>query len=198
MKCAIEGCEKDVFAKGWCSKHYSANRKYGDPLAVKQIQNHGKTVEERFFLSVDTSGDGCWEWQAGRDTNGYGRLNIKGKPMLAHRVSWAIHCYAITPDLLVLHKCDNPPCVNPKHLFLGNSAINNADKIAKGRDRYGISQGSKHGCAKLNEDQVREIRASADKRIHLAARYGVSRRQIADIQNNKVWRHILPDKEHSK
>lgn len=190
--CSVEGCEKRHHAKGYCSGHLHKLVKYGDPTVSKQKQIHGATITERFLAYLgERPSEGCWEWQGYRDPNGYGRLNIDGKPMLAHRLSWELHCAPVPEGLSVLHKCDNPPCVNPYHLFIGTQLANIADMHRKGRARQGVSRGSEHGCAKLSEDQVREIRASADKRINLASRYGVSRRQMADIQNGKSWRHIL-------
>lgn len=92
---------------------------------------------DRFWNKVDRSGD-CWTWQGSRDRKGYGRVSVNQRPVLAHRFSWTLSHGPIPDGLCVLHKCDNPPCVNPEHLFLGTIADNNRDMVAKGRHaRYG-------------------------------------------------------------
>ena len=189
-KCSIEGCGKKVLGRGWCAAHYSKWRKYGDPETVRQEQRHGISLSERFWMNVRTGGD-CWEWLGYRDPNGYGRLNVNGKPALAHRLSWELeHRVKLTPGQHVLHKCDNPACVRPSHLMDGDHAMNMADKMSKGRHVYGVSKGAAHGGAKLTENDVLEIRASSDTGVSLASRYGVSPTQISDIRNRRSWKHI--------
>lgn len=192
--CSVKGCKNKVLSRGWCAKHYARWRKYGDPLELKQKQLHGFTVEQRFWVNVNKTGK-CWEWTGAPDRNGYGRLNIDGVPVLAHRISWELHNGKITSAEHVLHKCDNPKCVRPRHLFLGDQAANNADMIAKKRFRPGVSKGEMHGCAKLTDAQALEIRKSAERGVDLAARYGVTTTTIYDIKNGKIWRHLPPNIE---
>lgn len=93
-------------------------------------------LADRFWPRVDTSGgpDACWEWTRGRDPHGYGRFATPNSD-LAHRASWELHNGPIPAGLNVLHHCDNPPCVNPRHLFLGTQKDNVDDMVAKGRAR---------------------------------------------------------------
>jgi hypothetical protein len=90
----------------------------------------------RFWARV-AKGDGCWSWTGGTNRNGYGTLHMGGhtirKPWRAHRFSWVLHNGPIPDGLWVLHKCDNPPCCNPAHLFLGDRRANMLDAAAKGR-----------------------------------------------------------------
>lgn len=96
-------------------------------------------LTERIWSRIDTTGgdDACWEWTAGRWTRfGYGRLKYHGVDYRAHRLVWAQLRGPIPHGLCVLHQCDNPPCCNPAHLFLGTKADNTADMMAKGRGRW--------------------------------------------------------------
>ena len=154
-------------------------------------------LAQRFWAKVDTSGK-CWLWTSNTDSHGYGQIAMPGPPPRvpspAHRVSWELHNGPIPEGMNVLHRCDNPPCVRPEHLFLGTRADNMADKMAKGR--YGNPlhhRGSAHPAAILNEDAVRTIRAlfaNGTRQIDLAAQYGMSPQQIFAIVRRKSWTHI--------
>jgi len=77
---------------------------------------------------------GCWEWTGSRNEKGYGRFNAGGhSPIGAHRYAWQLAYGPVPPGRMVLHECDNPPCVNAAHLFLGTAADNMTDMVAKGR-----------------------------------------------------------------
>lgn len=114
---------------------------------------------------------------------------------LAHRVAFALASGSPVPnDLCVLHRCDNPPCCNPKHLFLGDRNDNYIDMVAKGRRRSVNHRGSKHGMAKLTEAQVIELRAdyAAKKatQMQLAAKYRISQTSVSDIILRRKWNHV--------
>lgn len=193
MKCSAEGCEKEVMGRGLCSMHYARMRKYGDLNTVKKPQIHGATVKERYEHYV-VKGSGCWDWSGSKDVRGYGRLNVNNVPELVHRLSWAFHCGPIPEGEQVLHKCDNPPCSNPEHLFLGNHADNVADMWSKGRARPKVHHGQEHGMAKLTDEQIYEIRESVGPSHITAEKYGMSGRQVRAIRNRESWKH-LPERQ---
>ena len=111
-----------------------------------------KTQEDRFWSFVNKT-DGCWLWTGSTNRKGYGQMSQgrRGlRPLHAHRLSWMIHFGEISSGMCVLHRCDNPPCVRPDHLFLGTIADNDADRDAKGR----TMRGSNHTFAKLSDTMV--------------------------------------------
>ena len=100
-------------------------------------------MTERFWENVSKT-ETCWVWIGHRKETNYGVISEgkrKGRPKSAHRYSWEIHNGPIPEGLCVLHRCDNPPCVNPEHLFLGTLADNAQDMLAKGRGRWGPNRG---------------------------------------------------------
>jgi hypothetical protein len=90
----------------------------------------------RFLDRLVDGPNGCWEWTMARNRAGYGEFCSDRRVLLAHRWMWEFMHGPIPPKVCVLHRCDNPPCVNPSHLFLGTRAGNARDMIAKGRDRF--------------------------------------------------------------
>lgn len=158
---------------------------------------------ERFWCKVDKkSDDECWNWIAGKSAYGYGQFSIKNKIYGAHRISYIIHNGEIPEDdpyhgYCICHKCDNPSCVNPAHLFIGTTKENIQDMVNKGRLRWVIpeTKGEKNGQHKLSEEQVREIR---EKYIpykysvyKLAKEYNVSKSTIGYVVTYKRWQHLL-------
>jgi len=134
-RCSFSGCAQPHEALGYCHLHVRRWRTRGDPTVGRCWRG---TAAERFWSKVDKSGgpDACWLWTAGRDKAGYGRFNLDGHTiMAASRAGWILTFGPVPEGLSVLHHCDNPPCVNLTHLFLGTDAINAADKVAKGRAR---------------------------------------------------------------
>ena len=150
---------------------------------------------ERFWTKVDRSGE-CWEWLSTKNPKGYGRFSVTVSPATprqhwysAHRLAWSWENESETGELCVCHRCDNPGCVNPAHLFLGTDLDNARDRDAKGRRLAPI--GEANGRAKLTAAEVESIRAefaAARPRAELALQYGVSRKSIDDIIARRTWK----------
>lgn len=165
-------------------------RKRGPP---KKRGAKPKPVAERFWPKVDQRGgdvDQCWPWIAGRWPTGYGQFFMPGRGpvnnrVYAHRIAYELHYGPIPKGLFVLHRCDNRPCCNPTHLWLGTIGDNNRDRGAKGRTAD--QRGQANGNAKLTDEQVAEIRArytaARGQQSALAREFGVGQPQIWRIVN---------------
>ncbi|AUR85686.1 homeodomain-like protein [Vibrio phage 1.079.O._10N.286.45.E9] len=133
----------------------------------------------------------CWEVEP-TARGGYGKISMLGKTMLYHRASFELHVGKIPDGMMVCHKCDNPRCVNPIHLFIGTAKDNMDDKIAKGR-HVGAKKGSNHHGAKLVEWQVKEIKNllnTGESQYKIAEMYGVSQTSINNIKTGKRWKYV--------
>lgn len=131
--------------------------------------------------------DECWIWVGGFTPSGYARIWWDGKSRRANRVAWFLH-YGVWPTLYVLHKCDNPKCVNINHLFLGTALDNMKDRDSKLRQLHG----ERNPHAKLNEDTVKYIRSTykGEEYLELSEIYGVTRESISNIIRRKTWKFI--------
>lgn len=140
---------------------------------------------------------GCWNCRDVNKTHGYGQVKINYKNWRAHRASWTAFKGPIPKGVLVLHKCDNRPCCNPKHLYLGNNSKNVQDMYE--RDRANPAQGSRHGLSKLTDKSVTEIfhlvSSLGFKQSQVAKKYRVTASVISRIMNGKTWTHLnlVPD-----
>jgi len=144
-----------------------------------------ETVSDRLKRGSKEGENDCRNWISARAGH-YGAVQINGIKYRAHRLAWINAHGAVPPGFHVLHKCDNPRCINLDHLWLGTDADNHADKKQKGR----ALRGEQIRQARLNAEQVLEIRKSAPTIKKMAARYGVSRETIRKIRNRLTWRHI--------
>ncbi|MGY4614787.1 DNA-binding CsgD family transcriptional regulator [Bradyrhizobium sp. USDA 4472] len=151
------------------------------------MTGHGG-LKTRLLAKAHAASNGCWEWQARKDADGYGRIwvNSRVRSGAAHRVSYEVHCGAIPEGMHVLHRCDNRACINPDHLFLGTNFDNMADRNSKGRQRRGAG----HGRAKLSEADVSAIRSSGASGVEIAARFGMSESQVSRIRKGSNWKCV--------
>lgn len=166
-----------------------------------------QSTHERFWSKVDKSGE-CWLWTGTVNGKGYGSLYFNGKVEGTHRVSFALTNGPIPPGLIVCHRCDNPPCVRPEHLFLGTYSENALDCSAKGRANGAARAhyGEDHGRAKVTWDVVREIRRRHPRPpgrgknkggvllSDTAREFGLSSGQLSAIVAKRSWREeVMPN-----
>lgn len=167
-----------------------------------------RSIASRFWRKVDKNGPvpshaialgPCWLWTGGKDPKGYGQLRANGKRgrlLKAHRVSWSMHNGRLTDWMLVLHRCDNPSCVRPDHLFVGSQRDNVQDAARKGRLVFQahpekVRRGEQASAAKLTRaqvDEVHELSFEGATQVALARRFGVSQAAISALLLGKTYR----------
>jgi hypothetical protein len=163
--------------------------------------------------------DECWEWRASTNSYGYGKFGIVGRVLGAHRIAWELSHGPVPEGQCVLHRCDNPPCCNPAHLFLGTQADNMRDCKAKGRNPHGERHGSHlhperrargersgaytmpdrrvrgeaNGQSKIEADDVCAILAlwhGGMLQGDIGERFGICQQEVSNIVSGKAWRHV--------
>ncbi len=170
----------------------------GEAFAVSAAKHTTRPAisKSELMAKVSVAANGCWEWTGATTmSGGYGRLRASDR---AHRVSWEIHRGPIPAGLYVLHHCDNPPCVNPEHLFLGTHADNVRDMVEKGRNIQRahpekLARGERVNTARLTVERVLEIlRKHREGRSmwSLAKEYGVAPCAVQKIVHGKAWKHV--------
>ena len=155
-------------------------------LTDKQAQEEYSALVNIFLSKIDKSGE-CHLWTGSKSSAGYGVITRKFTRVQAHRFSWEFHNKTKIPcGLFVLHKCDNPICVNPKHLFVGGHQENVNDMIDRNRKKS-------HGKLILNVDQVKEIKELLNKGVpsnEIAKRFNTSPNSISRIKTGRNWKNI--------
>lgn len=144
---------------------------------------------DNFWDGFEESGD-CWIWRRALYPSGYGLIRFRGACWPTHRLAWALAIGPIPFGLWVLHHCDNRPCGNPDHLFLGTNQDNVNDMVSKGRSRHDGHPGERHWAAKLNTQLVQQIRQLHDQGHtfqELSAQFGVGPTTVSRVTRKKLW-----------
>lgn len=161
---------------------------------TRRKYNTMPSVDELLRFTRPAQG-GCMEWTRCRDDFGYGMITVFGKSLRAHRLMFRLYSgEVIPPGICVCHNCDNPRCINPKHLFLGTKRDNMEDCVAKRR----IAHGKRIGASKLNRSQAEEIlRASLgrfDRRKgEFARKFGISVRAVTALSKGESWKYLYAE-----
>jgi hypothetical protein len=158
---------------------------------IELTEQDWKNISIRFWKKVDIVDclDSCWEWKRGKDKDGYGHFSILGTGYGSHRIAYQLHnkIIIVSSSICVLHKCDNPPCCNPHHLWLGRQLDNAIDMMNKGR--FTFYYGKYNGGAKYTHAQIKLIRrlwiTGNYTLVELGELVGISKSQVFNIVHQK-------------
>jgi hypothetical protein len=199
--CCVEGCGKETYHKGL--------RKRGDGVSSKYCRVHYRWItergtlepgskarlplEQRFWRKVEIKGeDECWMWLGGKNPKGYGGIGaggVDGKRVLAHRLSYQMFYGPIPKGAMILHECDNPSCVNPRHLRHGTGSENIKEAYDKGRKFVPCNFGENNPRSKLTLEQAKFIKSNpqlGNKQI--ADMFGLSPNCIRGVRIGRTWK----------
>ena len=170
--------------------------KHNATMHIKPIPLLSDSDLERFWAKVDVRSDNeCWPWIAALEGHGYGAFMMPGNSVFrAHRLAAHLMLGPIPVGMHVCHKCDNPPCCNPSHLFFGTRFDNFQDCSKKGRtclQRYPhLARGASNNAAKLTVEQVMQIRMKTESITKTASRFSISVTHVKSIRSGKSWSHL--------
>jgi hypothetical protein len=185
-------CGKRVNARGLCDTHYKQHKRAGT-LPDRTRTAHLEINDRIKHLSIVDNITGCHVWIGTVDSHGYGRISFKHKNWLVHRLSYILKYGEIPDGVKACHKCDNPLCINPDHLFLGTQAENMDDMFSKGRGAVGAA----YKRSELTDELVLRIKIDKRTQLEIAKDYGVSRTNISAIKTGRAWSHVKVNEEKS-
>lgn len=176
------------FCECGCGEEINILKKYYHGKIPKRKRYHTYEAESvRFWKKVEKNDDDCWIWQGEKTTHGYGFFRLEGrkntrKRIMAHRKAYMLTYGKFDDSLLVCHKCDNPPCVRPDHLFLGTDQDNNTDKMIKRRAAKALTEKDVLEIVKLVK--------SGKSMLSVSKLYGVVATSVANIMSGKNWAYL--------
>jgi hypothetical protein len=196
--CLVEGCEVRRARQGYCSRHWGYFSRYGSATPNVKLKFHGKTFDESYNHHViRLNKKECWGWSGSINNSGYGYFSCKGIQKAAHRYSYEKNIGPIPDGLWVLHKCDNPKCNNPEHLFLGDNSANTKDAYSKGRRQKipieFMRRGKESHLSKLTEEEViciKKLLSQGRTNTEIARLFGVTHGNISCIKLGQTWKHL--------
>ncbi len=169
--------------KQWESRKYCGHNCFFKEITYS-LEQVKVSFEQRYTIDILT---GCWEWTGGKCEKGYGMFTLSQRSIRAHRAAWFIYKGEKIPDHLQgCHKCDNPSCVNPDHIFLGTAKDNSDDKVAKNRANNLRGE----DISKLTSIQVMEAYESTETAHKVAEAFGVCPSTIRNIRRRVTWSHL--------
>ena len=160
------------------------------------VDTGGRTIQERFwkYTEVPIETDACWLWTGTRDRYGYGRIHIAGgRNFGAHRVAYGLLVGPIPAGMCVCHRCDNPGCVNPRHLFVASQEDNMRDMIRKGRTALCGVRGVDHWRAKFSPEEINELRrlvASGMSQAEAGRLFHMSHTNVSNVVHRRTWKNL--------
>lgn len=189
VQCTCQHCGSKFSKNAWAVNHHNRGKYCSRQCfdTAQKIQDPTAYLLKRRIADSET---GCWNWTASVNRFGYGKARYNGRYWSSHRLA-AFVWLGLEPDAgsFVCHHCDNPRCINPNHLYLGNPQSNMTDKVIRGR----IKRGSQTRLAKLTEDDVLKIKARivvGERLRSIAADFNVSPATISAIKAKRNWKHI--------
>lgn len=184
--CAVSWCDRDAKTKGYCKTCYTRWQKGRDPEKIPMFKIHrDATPEERLQSAGWTVTEtGCWEWAGRLDKKGYGVLALREKrQVFAHRTAYSVWVGDLVDGLSICHRCDNPKCINPEHLWQGSTLENLQDMTVKER-------GNTRKLTAADVVEIRERRENRESMNDLAKEFGVHESTIRNAVKGRTWKHV--------
>lgn len=189
--CSVEGCDRKVIAKNLCGTHYSQVRKGQTPtMPIKSIAPKGKLMSFLLGIACKDPTDTCIRWPYGKNTYGYGMIQVGAKLKQATHVILAMSSRPVPKGFMACHTCRNRDCVNPNHLYIGSAKSNALDMVTDGT----LLRGEDHPCAAINQKQALEIiqryHAGGTSYKKLAKEYGITCSSVYKLIKGRSWKHL--------
>jgi DNA-binding XRE family transcriptional regulator len=174
--------QKEVAETIGCSRSHIYHKMKEYDIQTRSTGPARKDISERFWSKVDRGNDeDCWEWQASTRSSGYGQIWVPDKegPVGAHVVSYRLEYGGVPEGKQVNHTCDNPPCVNPNHLYAGDKKDNMEDLLRRGTSEQ----------VELGIEQVKDIKRKSDtvEWETIAEQYDISSKTVEYIESGEIW-----------